>query len=157
MQQRTLYTASGRARAALFFVTTADAFLIENLLIALLVGADDIHSLFLFALQIPHIFAILLGCTVAAYYRSARLMLGFLFGAYLLAFICDVIAFVIHCILAYAADSQQERRNEVVYLIVIFTLCIVDALGVHFGDRLRDSLEQERRCLESLARRPEPS
>lgn len=151
MYQRTLFSGSGSARSGLLLVFLLDFLLVENIFLALFVGANDIHSLFLLGLQIPHLFTLLFTLTSVAYYHNARLILGILFVIFLLAMACDVISVIIHSILAYKADTLSERRNEIVYSVILFIMIAVDALGVHFVDRLRDAFAHEQKCLADMS------
>lgn len=155
MGLRSLFTGSGSARSALLLVAVGEAIVVENLLLAQLLAADDMHSLFLFGLQLPHLLSMLLAFTIVCHYRSALSIVRLLFGVYVFAFACDVVGIVAHGIFSYKATDAREIRNEAAYAGALFVLCAIDALGVHFAKLLRDCLQQEIEYMSALADRPQ--
>lgn len=149
MNARTVFSGSAAARSVLTCIVILEFMIVENVVFGLLVAGEDVHSVLAFALQFPHAFTLVTNVVVVLYYRHGRNLLNVLFGLYMLAFVADIGGIIAHSILAYKADGR-ERRNEVVYVVVLFFLCSIDALGLHFADRLRDCFVHEARYLASL-------
>jgi hypothetical protein len=153
MNPRTLYSAAAMARSATFCVVFADLLLLSNCVTSLIVAPDDRHSVMLFALQLAHLFTLLLGFTVVVFNQRARAMANALYIAYLIAFVADIVGTIGHGILAYNAESTHELRNEIVYVVLLGSMVLIDSVGIYFVDRLRDAYALEQRYLEQLAAR----
>ena len=154
MNPRTLYSSAAIARSAIFLVVYADLLLTSNVGVSLIVAPDDRHSVMMFGLQLVHVFTILVGSTVVACNQKSRTMIGGLYVLYLAAFVVDVVGAVGHGILIYQAETAHEMRNESLYVLLLSTMILIDAIAIYFVDRLRDAYGLEQRYLEQIMARP---
>jgi len=146
---RSFYSGSAAARSALFLLALCDIALVQDIVIVTLIGDAGFSTLW-FLLQLPHLLTIVTALIAVAYNRRARLVLSVLFGAFLLAFLCDLIAIIIHVVCALNAETSLEVRRQTIYALLLFGLLVVDALGAHFVDRLRSSFADETTTLATM-------
>lgn len=146
---RSSYSGAASARSALILLAVADLFVLENIVAVTVVGEGTLSSL-TFLLQLPHLFTILVALLTVAYNRRARLILKVLFAVFVIAFLFDTFALVLHAIFVYKATTALEVRRQLVYCLQLFGMLLIDALGAHFVERLRYCYTEEEEALRAL-------
>lgn len=150
MPARSQYSGSAAARSALLCLATLEFLLVENLIIGLSLGGESMFATLSFILQLPHLVTIVACVVIVWYNRRARALITMLLVAYVVAIVCDVLGVVAHAIFAYKATDAQDTRRHVLFCFVLFLLVLLDALGAHFADRLRDCYAEETANIESF-------